>query len=190
MESIKSKTKNVTGSEKISVAPKKIPKITKVAKPNKVVLTDENNWDQRLGFLMHDVSRLRRVVFDDFMRPLGVTRSQWWVLAYLSRYDGMIQSDLADVLDLGKAALGGLVDRLEATELIERRLDTIDRRAKRIHLTTKGAQMVKKMRQLSHEMSERILMGLDIDERQRLSDMLTLVKQNLGNIKREAGFAE
>ena len=72
------------------------------------------NWDQRLGFLMHDVSRLRRRVFDGVMRPSGLTRSQWWILAHVSRRDGMSQSDLAAALDLGKAALGGLVDRLES----------------------------------------------------------------------------
>ena len=89
------------------------------AMPKEAVGSDEN-WDQRLGFLMHDVSRLRRTVFDDFMKPLNITRSQWWVLAYLSRHDGMIQSDLASVLELGKAALGSLIDRLEASGLVRR----------------------------------------------------------------------
>jgi len=162
----------------------------KAAPGDPAVFSDENNWDQRLGFLMHDVSRLRRVVFDDFMKPLNVTRSQWWVLAYLSRNDGMIQSDLAGVLELGKAALGGLVDRLEAAEFIVRRLDAADRRVKRIHLTTKGAQTVKKMRQLSHEMSERILSGLGVEERYQLSDMLSQVKLNLVGIKRDAGIQD
>jgi MarR family transcriptional regulator for hemolysin len=171
--------------------PVKAPVVAKkAAKAKKNALTDENNWDQRLGFLMHDVSRLRRIVFDDFMKPLGVTRSQWWVLAYLSRHDGMIQSELAGVLELGKAALGGLIDRLEASEFIERRLDGADRRVKRIHLTSKGAQTVKEMRQLSHEMSERVLEGLSQEERLQLSDMLALVKLNLVNIKREEGIDE
>ncbi len=174
--------KNVSGSVKKQAATKK------PTKANKAELTDENNWDQRLGFLMHDVSRLRRVVFDDFMKPLGVTRSQWWVLAYLSRHDGMIQSDLADVLEMGKAALGGLIDRLEASGFIERRLDAADRRVKRIQLTQNGVQTVKKMRQLSHEMSERVLEGLSLEDRYHLSDMLTLVKKNLVTIKRGAGI--
>jgi len=169
---------------------KKTAVSSKTANTKKMVINDENNWDQRLGFLMHDVSRLRRIVFDDFMKPLGVTRSQWWVLAYLSRHDGMIQSDLAGVLELGKAALGGLIDRLEASEFIERRSDPMDRRVKRIYLTAKGAQTVKEMRSLSHEMSERILAGLSQDERHSLSNMLTLVKQNLVTIKREEGIEE
>ncbi|MNL32298.1 Transcriptional regulator SlyA [compost metagenome] len=139
---------------------------------------------------MHDVSRLRRIVFDNFMKPLGVTRSQWWVLAYLSRHDGMIQSDLANVLELGKAALGGLIDRLEVIEVIQRRPDTSDRRVKRIFLTTKGNQTVKEMRERSHDMSEQILVGLTEDQRLALADMLTLVKQNLKTIKRENGIED
>lgn len=167
------------------------PAVTaKAAKTKKPVITDENNWDLRLGFLMHDVSRLRRVVFDDVMKPLGVTRSQWWVLAYLSRQDGMIQSDLAGVLELGKAALGGLIDRLEVSEFIVRRSDATDRRAKRIFLTARGTQIVKDMRQLSHDMSERVLEGLTQEDRHTLFDMLTLVKKNLLAIKREEGIEE
>lgn len=153
------------------------------------ILPDEENWDRRLGFLMHDVSRLRRIVFDEFMKPLGATRSQWWVLAYLSRHDGMIQSDLANVLDLGKAALGGLVDRLESAGFIERRPDSTDRRVKRVYLSTKGSQVVEEMRVRSHEMSERILKGLSREQRQALADMLTTVKKNLLDIKRDEGIA-
>jgi len=159
-------------------------------KSKKNLVSQDENWDQRVGFLMHDVSRLRRVVFDAMMKPLGVTRSQWWVLAHLSRHDGMIQSDLADLLDLGKAALGGLVDRLEASEFIERRPDSTDRRAKRVFLTRKGNQMVKEMHQMSHEMSEQILDGFDHEERLQLADLLMRVKKNLVLIKRENDIDE
>ena len=147
---------------------------------------ETENWDGRLGFLMHDVSRLRRSVFDEFMKPMAMTRSQWWILAHLSRHDGMIQSDLANVLDIGKAALGGLIDRLEASKFIERRADDNDRRVKRIYLTSKGTQIIMEMRTRSHQMSERILDGLDTTSRHALVDMLTLVKKNLLSIKGDA----
>ena len=144
---------------------------------------DNENWDIRLGFLMHDVSRLRRIVFDEFMKPMGMTRSQWWILAHLSRHDGMIQSDLANVLDLGKASLGGLIDRLESSRFIERRADDSDRRVKRIYLTSKGTSTIAEMRAPGHAMSERILDGLDTDARHALVEMLSLVKKNLLAIK-------
>ena len=160
------------------IRPRESQSIKPLARP-----ADNENWDSRLGFLMHDVSRLRRSVFDEFMKPMAMTRSQWWILAHLSRHDGMIQSDLANVLDIGKAALGGLIDRLEASEFIVRRPDDSDRRVKRIYLKLKGTQIIAEMRLRSHEMSERILEGLDTASRLALVDMLTLVKRNLLTIK-------
>ncbi len=141
--------------------------------------TPHENWDQRLGFLMHDVSRLRRKVFDDVMKPEGITRSQWWVMAHLSRHDGMSQSDLAERLDLGRAALGGLIDRLEATGLVRRGADEQDRRAKLVFLTPAGSTMIERMRAKSDQMSEAILRGLSPAQRGQLADMLSLVKANL-----------
>jgi hypothetical protein len=38
----------------------------------------------RIGFLVHDVSRLRQTVFDQAMKPHGVTRAQWWALELTS----------------------------------------------------------------------------------------------------------
>src|SRR2546429_4247595 len=85
------------------------------------------DWELRLGFRIHDVSRLRRSAFDRCLKPLNVTRSQWWVLAYLSREDGMTQSQLAEELDLGKVAVGGLIDRLEKSGLVRPDADASDR---------------------------------------------------------------
>lgn len=104
------------------------------------------NGELQLGFLLHDVSRLRRSVVDRALKPLGVTRSQWSVLAFLSHADGMSQAALAEALDLGKVALGGLVDRLERAGLVARKLDRIDRRIKRVHLTKAGRSLIAKIR--------------------------------------------
>lgn len=98
----------------------------------------------RLGFLVHDVARLRRTVVDKALKPLGVTRSQWWVLANLSRQsdEGMVQTELARVMDIGKVALGGLLDRLEANGYVARLPDPTDRRAKRLTLTAEGSKLL------------------------------------------------
>lgn len=146
---------------------------------------EEGDWDQRLGFLMHDVSRLRRTAYDGYMKPLNITRSQWWVLIYLARHDGMIQSDLAKLLELGKAALGGLIDRLEASGLVRRGADDSDRRAKRIYLSPAGAKLIKDMQVRSDLMNERILEGLSAEDRENLTDLLTRVKRNLQAIVRD-----
>ena len=142
-----------------------------------------DNWDQRLGFLMHDVSRMRRKVFDDVMKPYGVTRSQWWVMAYLSRHDGMSQSDLAETLEIGRAALGGLIDRLEAQGMVRRAASPHDRRTKLVFLTPAGSGMIERMRVKSDQVSEALLQGLSTDQRYQLAEMLDLVKRNLLGFK-------
>jgi DNA-binding MarR family transcriptional regulator len=99
----------------------------------------------RIAFHIHDVSRMRRSAYDQIMKPLGVTRAQWWILAHLSRHDGMMQTQLANFLDVGKASVGTLLDRLEAGGLIERRADASDRRAKRVYMLRAAHQLVKKL---------------------------------------------
>ena len=133
----------------------------------------------RLGFLIHDVSRLRRVALDRALQPLGVTRSQWWVLAFLSREDGMSQVALAADLGLGKVALGGLVDRLEVSGLIERRPDATDRRLKRIFMTIEGRSLIRNVRACVVEAESDILVGIADDELQLMSGALRRMKKNL-----------
>lgn len=137
------------------------------------------DWEIRLGFLIHDVSRLRRVVFDRSLRPFGSTRSQWWVLAFLSRDDGMAQSKLAEELDMGKVGLGGLIDRLEAAGLVERRPAPDDRRVKRVFLTREGRHLVARNRQLNMKMNAAILRGISHEDREATIRALETMKQNL-----------
>ncbi len=139
----------------------------------------DEDWAIRLGFYIHDASRLRRIVFDTALKPLGVTRSQAWVIAYLSRAEGMTQSDLANQLDLGKVALGGLVERLEAIELVERRADDSDRRIKRIYLTPDGRKIVLRMRNIATAANADILKGLSVQEVKAAAQTLKTIKANL-----------
>lgn len=122
----------------------------------------------RFGFLVHDVSRLRRVVVDRVLKPLGVTRSQWWVLAFLSRRDGMTQSALAADLDLTKVAVGGLLERLEGAGLVQRRADDGDARIRRVYLTRMGHRLVRDIRR-QVEQVERENLGPNSEEDIRIT---------------------
>lgn len=133
----------------------------------------------RLSFLIHDVSRMRRTAYDQLMKPLGVTRSQWWVLAHLSRHDGMMQTELADALDVGKASLGSLVERLVAAGLVERREVPGDRRAKRVHMAAPGYHLLQRMTEAENVLNERILGALTRVERRAMIRTLSAVKQAL-----------
>ena len=146
---------------------------------------DENELeDLRLSFLIHDVSRMRRTAFDQYMKPHGITRSQWWVLSNLSRHDGMMQTELATMLDVGKVTVGGLVERLEQAGWVERRADPADRRARRVHLTPKARRVLSDIRRAGHEMNETAFDGLSRRNRQELHRLLARIKDNLKALER------
>jgi MarR family transcriptional regulator, transcriptional regulator for hemolysin len=135
----------------------------------------------RIGFLIHDVSRLRRTVVDKALRPIGVTRSQWWVLANLSRHDGagMMQTELAKVMDVGKVTLGGLIDRLEGGGLVKREADPQDRRAKRVLMTPKGSKLLGEIQAIAKIVNGQIMNGIAKNDITRAEALLYKMKQQL-----------
>ena len=122
--------------------------------------------DFRIGFLIHDVSRMRRTLFDQAMKPLGITRSQWWVLSQLSRHtrSGMLQTELARDLDVGKVTVSGSIDRLETSGHVARMPDAADRRAKRILITEQGRGVMKQMVSVGQTLNQIILARVPPEE--------------------------
>lgn len=133
----------------------------------------------RLGFLVWDVSRLWRVVIDRALKPLGVTRSQYMVIAFLSRRDGMTQTALAAGLELTKVAVGGLLERMEVADLVERRADDADARVRRVYLTRKGTLITKKIRELADPIEAEMLAPVSDGELDGVIETLETMKRKL-----------
>ena len=125
---------------------------------------------------------LRRA-FDRRAATLGVTRAQWRVLVRLSRDPGLRQVDLADFLDIEPITLCRIVDRLEESELVERRRDPADRRAWRLELTAKAAPVVEKLRSLATDFSADAFAGLSPTELDTMRTALALVRDNLAALQ-------
>jgi MarR family transcriptional regulator, transcriptional regulator for hemolysin len=141
----------------------------------------------RFGYLIHDVSRLRRIVMDDVMRPYGITRSQWSVLSALSRSGngGMTQVDLARLLELGKVTVGGLLERLETSGQIERRADDSDGRARRVFITEQGYETIRLMIAVASKTNKKMLRGLSAEEAKIAERVMFKIKVNLKDIHHE-----
>jgi MarR family transcriptional regulator, organic hydroperoxide resistance regulator len=80
-------------------------------------------------------------------------------------------SALAESLFCDASNVTGIVDRLEARELIERRDNPRDRRVKLIALTNEGAVVRERIRQRMHEPPEQIA-ALSRDDKRTLRDVL------------------
>jgi DNA-binding MarR family transcriptional regulator len=142
-------------------------------------MVDLPEWDLRLGYLIHDVSRLRRMMFDRALAPLGITRSQWWVLAFISRKDGLPQTQLANELDVGKVGVGALIDRLESSGFVIRQADPVDRRVKRVFVTKQARGFLEKLRKETDKFNAQISRGIDRTQLEATSDALLAMKRNL-----------
>jgi MarR family transcriptional regulator for hemolysin len=135
-----------------------------------------------LGFLMHDVARLLRKRFEQHARGSGLTRSQWHVLAYLARNEGINQSGLAELLDVKPITLARIVDRLEALKLIKRHPNPTDRRAWVLRLTPAARPKLAQMRKLGDLTRGEALIGVSDIERTRLIATLQALKANLTDV--------
>jgi DNA-binding MarR family transcriptional regulator len=141
---------------------------------------------RNFGFLLNDVARLMRTVFDRRVKRLGFTRSQWWVLNHLFRNDGATQSELADMLEVKKATLGRFLDRMEQKGWIRREAAAGDRRAKRVFLTEEVAPAIKAMRAAAAEVRRDALSGLSASGHEQFVDTLLAIKANLLRLDAEA----
>jgi MarR family transcriptional regulator, transcriptional regulator for hemolysin len=123
------------------------------------------------------ISHPRRVAaqedeFDRDLAPLGITRSQWWVLAFISRKDGLPQTQLANELDVGKVAVGALIDRLESSGFVIRQADPVDRRVKRVYVTKQARGFLEKLRKETDKFNAKIVNGIDRKQLENASDAL------------------
>lgn len=82
-------------------------------------------------------SRIRGAVAER-LRSVDLSVPQCDVLTTLSEHEGVSQQDLAERLYVTKGNISGLVDRLAAAGLVERRDLPSDRRSHAIHLTQAG----------------------------------------------------
>jgi DNA-binding MarR family transcriptional regulator len=80
------------------------------------------------------IARQERALLADF----GLTVAQFDVLSRLATEPGLSQQALAKRLVVTKGNVCGLIDRLEASGLVERSQDPNDRRSYKLHLTTQG----------------------------------------------------
>lgn len=135
--------------------------------------------EDNIGTLLAQVSRLMRRAFDVRARQIGVTRPQWQVLSLLSRHAGINQGGLADILEVEPITLGRMIDRLQDSQMVERRPDPSDRRAWRLHLTPKGEEQIERLKPFANETIEMSLEGVSQVERDQLMVILDKIRGNL-----------
>jgi DNA-binding MarR family transcriptional regulator len=108
---------------------------------------------------------------------LNVTATQAMVLRFLFDRDEVNSSELGSRTELDSATLTGILDRLEAAGIIERRPNPTDRRAIHIHLTGKGRGAAKEISRLVGIANTEFLGSLNASEEKELRRLLDKVRE-------------
>ena len=134
---------------------------------------------REFAFLIHDVARMMKTSADHAVRPCGMTRAQWAVLSKVERFEGLKQTELADMLDIQPITLTRLIDRLCDAKLLERRPDPDDRRAKRLYLLPAAKPILERLWPIGNELMASVCAGISDADLARTIGQLTLMRDNL-----------
>ena len=139
--------------------------------------------EHTLGWLFPDIHRLLTKAFESRIVGMGLTRPQWRVLIMLRRDDGRTQTELADLVEMEKAPLGKILDKLEGGGWITRRGDPDDRRARRVYCTAKIERHLTGIAEAARGTFAQALAGMREGDVKMLIDRLQRMKRNLGGVE-------
>lgn len=129
-------------------------------------------------YRIHAVSKLGSRMFDSQVEAHGVTRAQWMVLMYVHHMPGATQTALAASMQMGRAAMGKILDRMEAKKLIARRPDENDQRVRRVYPVGPKPELQAFMPEAERAFYDALLGNLSEEQLNALNEALGIMHQN------------
>ncbi|MGL4395162.1 MAG: MarR family winged helix-turn-helix transcriptional regulator [Hyphomicrobium sp.] len=125
-----------------------------------------------LATRVRQLSRIITRVYDDALRPLGITASQYTLLAQLASRDGITAVEIGHDLDIEKSTLSRNLKRLLALGHII--MDPpAGRRGRGLHLTPKGQAVLKDAYPIWLDAQKKTVGVMGSDSRSVLDGLLT-----------------
>ncbi|ODT68204.1 MAG: hypothetical protein ABS75_21310 [Pelagibacterium sp. SCN 63-23] len=144
----------------------------------------EDNTEQdetetaELFYMMHELSRLIGVYFDQAMAKHRLTRAQWWGMMHIREHEGATQTELASIMQMGRASAGKLLERLEANGWIVRRPDEHDNRVRRVYVKDAAPEVTSAMSAAGHELFKDFLRDITPEEERAMLLAMRKMKTN------------
>ena len=124
-----------------------------------------------LATRVRQLSRIITRVYDDAMRPLGITASQYTLLAQLAARDAITAVEIGHELDIEKSTLSRNLKRLLALGHIN--MDPpAGRRGRGLHLTPKGQAILKDAFPVWQDAQKRAFTVMGAESRNTLDGLL------------------
>ena len=136
--------------------------------------------------LLRTIGLLQRAMQPHFAR-FGISGAQWGVLRSLHRAEGeglagLRLTDLSRRLLIRPPSVVGVVDRLQRAGLVGRDDSPTDRRAKVVHLTDPGRQLVERVLAVHGTQVQAVMGVLSAPEQSQLERLLTRLGAHLESL--------
>ncbi len=129
------------------------------------------------------ITRFFRSRFDQSMAELGVTRSQWTLIAVVARRPGLTQRVIAESLEIKEASAGRLIDKLCQDGMLTRQARDDDRRAYSVFLTDAAMPLVETLGDIARRNEDEAFRGITDAELSALDGVLERIYRNVGGQK-------
>lgn len=142
---------------------------------------DSDHMEIRIWLrLLSCTTRIENYLKSRIMRDFGTSLARFDVMAQLDRFeDGLTMTELSRRLLVSNGAITGLVDKLEADNLVVRDRDEADKRSMIVRLTAGGRGQFREMAVRHEEWVISLLGELSQGARAELLGSLTLLKRRL-----------
>ena len=142
---------------------------------------DAPPWRRVEATLMATSRGIRRA-YDTRLAETGLNLSEASLLAYVKEYGASTQTQLAERLALGRAAVGSVIDALESKALVARRPDSTDRRVWLVSVTPEGSAVADRVVTIDAQFRDDLRTGITREERRQLADMLLRLQENISSV--------
>jgi DNA-binding MarR family transcriptional regulator len=132
--------------------------------------------EKSIGFLLSKGYQRAWGLLREEIEPYDLTPPQFGLLAFLWQQDGLTQVELSEKGQIDRTTIGGLIDRLEKTGMVERRPHPQDRRAYKIHMTERGKEMEGPLSECARRALAKLTSGLNAQEVSELTRMLGILR--------------
>jgi DNA-binding MarR family transcriptional regulator len=135
--------------------------------------------DDMPGHLFRRLHQLAVMRFTSELDETGLTPIQWAALMSTSQSPGLDQSKLSREIYIDTSTIAGVVDRLEARGLIQRRHSTEDRRVRLLYLTDEGEALLKQASASVLGIQKWLVLPLSAEERAVFTQLMLKVLHRL-----------
>jgi MarR family transcriptional regulator, organic hydroperoxide resistance regulator len=135
--------------------------------------------EETIGCLMVQVCKAHRNQAAMVLAELGLHTGQEILLMHLWENDGLIQSELACLMQVEAPTLTKMIHRMEKAGFLERRKDEQDARICRIYLTQAGRSLQEPVINVWNRLEKRIIANLTLEEQFQFRRLLLQIRNNL-----------